>query len=52
VPAVGVKTIESLITAQAEALAFEAGKTVFMDKDECIQKADQYGISLFGLKNA
>lgn len=50
VPAVGLRTIGSLIKAKAEALGFEAGKTIFIDRDEVIEKADKAGIAIVGLK--
>lgn len=50
VPAVGLKTLKSLMNAKAEAFAFEAGKTIFIDQDEFIEKADAAGIAIVGLK--
>ena len=50
VPAVGLRTLKSLIQAKAEALGFEAGKTIFIDREEVIEKADQAGIALVGLR--
>ena len=50
VPAVGLGTLERLIEAKAKALAFEAGKTIFMDRVEFIKKADQAGMALVGLR--
>ena len=49
VPAVGLATLERLIEAKAKALAFEAKKTLFMDLDEMIKKADQAKIVLAGI---
>jgi DUF1009 family protein len=48
VPAVGLATLERLIGARAKALAYEAGKTLFIEGEEFIQKADQAGIALVG----
>ena len=48
VPAVGVQTIEELIKVKAAAFAFEAKKTLFLDLEEVIEKADKYKISLVG----
>lgn len=48
VPAVGLTTLETLREARAQALAFEAGKTLFIDRNELIEKADQAGIVLVG----
>jgi DUF1009 family protein len=48
VPAVGLVTLERLIEAKAKALAFEAGKTLFIEGEEFIQKADRADIALVG----
>lgn len=48
VPAVGLGTLEQLIRAKAKALAFEARKTLFIELEEFISKADQAGIALVG----
>ena len=50
VPAVGLKTLERLIEVRAEALAFEAGKTLFVDREEFIRIADQNQLVIFGVK--
>lgn len=50
VPAVGLKTLRSLMNAKAEAFGFEAGTTIFMDRDEVVEKADKAGIALVGLR--
>ena len=49
VPAVGTKTLKELIQAKAEAFAFEAGKTIFLDRDEFVEKADKKGIVVIGV---
>ncbi len=49
VPAVGLKTLQELISAKAEALAFEAGKTLFLGKDIFVERANREGIALFGV---
>ena len=49
VPAVGLKTLEGLIEAQAEAFAFEAHKTLFIGMDIFVEKANRAGIALFGV---
>ena len=48
VPAVGLTTLERLKEARAKALAFEAGKTLFIDLEEFIRGAHQAGIALVG----
>jgi DUF1009 family protein len=45
-PAVGLGTVESLIQAEALALAFEAKKIPFFQKDEAVSLADSHGISI------
>lgn len=46
IPVIGLGTIKNLIRAKAACLAIEAGKTLFIDKEESIKLADKYGISL------
>jgi len=46
IPVVGLKTIKSLIKAKARCLAFEAGKTLFIDKEKSLELADSRGISV------
>lgn len=48
VPAVGLTTLERLVEAKAKALAFEAGKTLFIDLEEFVQKANRAGIVVVG----
>ena len=45
-PAVGLKTIESLMQGEGAALAIEAKKIPFFQKEEAIPLADSHGISL------
>jgi hypothetical protein len=52
VPAVGLGTLKELIAARAEAFGFEAGKTIFMDEDEFIEKANRKGIALVGMASS
>jgi DUF1009 family protein len=49
VPAVGLKTLKSLMDAKAEAFGFEAGKTIFLDREEVLKQADKAGIAMVGL---
>ncbi len=50
VPAVGLKTLERLIEARAEAFAFEAHKTLFIGMDLFVEKANRAGIALYGVE--
>lgn len=49
VPAVGLRTMEELIQAKAKAFAFEAEKTILIDKEEFIEMANRHGIALVGV---
>jgi len=46
VPVIGLKTIKSLVRARAGCLAFEAEKTLFIDKEKSLKLADKKGISI------
>lgn len=49
VPAVGLTTLESLIEAKARVFAFEAQKTLFLDFDLFLERANKAGIALYGV---
>ena len=44
IPIVGIKTIETLKESKVSVLAVEADKTIILEIDEVIKKADEYGI--------
>lgn len=44
IPVIGLNTIKNLIKAKAKCLAFEAGKTLFIDQKESIRLADKRGL--------
>ncbi len=46
VPVVGLETLDSLKEARARVLALEAGRTLLMDREEVVQKADRSGIAI------
>lgn len=50
-PAIGAGTLERLIEAQAAALAFEAGQSLLLDRDQWIERADAHGIVLIGFSS-
>ena len=50
VPTAGLKTLEGLIEAKAEAFAFEAHKTLFIGIDLFVEKANRAGIALYGVE--
>lgn len=49
VPVVGLKTIRSLIKAGISCLAIEAGKTVFLDRQDSVRLADKKGIAIVAI---
>ncbi len=50
VPAVGMRTLKALAAVHAQAFGFEAGKTLFIDQEDFIRRADEKGIVLVGLE--
>jgi DUF1009 family protein len=48
-PVIGPTTLASLEEAGATALAVEAGKTIVVDKQEVIERANQKGLCLIGM---
>lgn len=51
VPTVGPNTINSMIKAKAAVLAFEAGKTIFVEQEKVVSEADQNGIVIVGINH-
>ena len=49
-PAVGKQTIAVMLEVGATALALEAGRTIMLEKELLIKKADESGISVIGVK--
>lgn len=49
VPVIGPKTMESLIEAKAGVLAFEAGKTLVFNKQECVEIANKNNIKIVAI---
>ncbi len=49
-PATGPKTIETMAQVNAKVLAIEANKSLMFNRDEMINLANQYGISIIGIK--
>lgn len=52
VPAVGLGTLRALEEAKARAFAFEAGKTLFIDRDAFVSAADRIGLVVYGWEAA
>jgi DUF1009 family protein len=50
-PAVGLKTIKSLVEAKARALCFEAEKMPFFEREKAVLLADAKGISIVAKKS-
>ena len=48
-PAVGVKTLETMIGVRASVLAVEAGKTLAFDREAMVKLADQHRIAIIGI---
>ena len=52
VPTVGLRTIEVMAQAGARVLAIEAGKTLVLDQDEFIRRADEADLTVVALTSA
>jgi DUF1009 family protein len=48
VPVVGLATLEVMVSAGVVALAVEAGRSIFLQRDEFIRRADRAGIAVVG----
>lgn len=48
-PAVGPHTIETMKAVHASVLALEAGRTVLLDRDDTLRKAEVAGIAIVGI---
>jgi len=46
-PAIGLETLKAL--GAGGALAFEAGRTVVLDRDDLVREADARGVPLVGI---
>ncbi|MFT5127584.1 MAG: DUF1009 family protein [Rhodothermales bacterium] len=50
VPCIGMRTVESLIEAEAAALAVEVGRTLLLERDKVITALNKAGIALVGFE--
>lgn len=50
VPTIGLRTIEQLHRAGGTAIAIEAGKTIFVDREATLGRANQLGIAIASLR--
>jgi DUF1009 family protein len=48
-PAVGPATVETMASVKASVLAVEAGRSVLLDREMTLRKADRAGIAIVGL---
>ena len=46
IPVVGLNTVKNLVKTKASCFAFEAEKTLFIDREECVKLADKKGLSI------
>ncbi len=51
VPTVGRHTVQGLIRAGASCLAIEAGKTIFLDRQEVVELADRHRLAIVSLEH-
>ena len=51
-PAIGPKTIQTMVAAQASVLAIEAGRTVILDREDVFSQAKDSGIAIIGKASA
>lgn len=49
VPAIGLMTLDTMIRAGARVLALEAGKSIIIDRQKMITRADEAGITIVGV---
>ena len=49
VPGIGPDTLDSMVEAGASALVIEAGKTLVVDRETMVKKADQHGITIVAM---
>jgi len=49
VPGIGPDTIESMAAAGAVALVFEAGRTLVVEKEVLLEKANQHGMTIVAM---
>ncbi len=48
VPVAGLSTIETMIETQTTALAVDAGRTLLLDRDDMLKRANEAGIAVIG----
>jgi DUF1009 family protein len=48
VPVAGPATIETMLETHTTVMALDAGRTLLIDKDEMLRRADDHGLSVVG----
>ena len=48
VPVIGIRTVETMLTAGASCLSVEAGRTLLFDRTALMKRADELGIAVVG----
>ena len=48
-PAVGLKTLETMVEVKASALVIEAGRTLLVDREKTLELADRQGITIVAM---
>ncbi len=52
VPVIGPQTIETMIETKTTALAIDAGRTLLLDREELLAKANAARIAILGMEPA
>lgn len=50
VPTIGLRTVEQMILAGGKSIVVEAGRTILLDREATLKKAEQHGISIVAMK--
>ncbi|MEN3185160.1 MAG: UDP-2,3-diacylglucosamine diphosphatase LpxI [Atribacterota bacterium] len=50
IPTIGLQTIELLVRFGGQVLAVESGKTLFLDRDEALDRAEKHSLSIVGIE--
>jgi DUF1009 family protein len=50
VPVIGPQTVDVMIETHTSALAIDAGRTLLLDRDELVAKANHAGIAIIGME--
>ena len=50
IPVIGAKTLRRLVLSRVSCLAFQAGRTILLDREEVVRGADRHGIAIVSLE--